>query len=463
MTYRDVQGMTSIVYARRSKADPARPGKSVADQTELLLAHLEGLGVTVVECLEEEGVGASQHSANAKRGGWERVLAHLASGKVGLLAVWELSRATRRLAVFGSLIEVLEESGILLLVGERIYDLSDEGDRMSLGVNALVSQEESKRIRSRTLRGISRSAVQGRPHGRDAFGFTRIYDPHTRALVSVVVDEAQAGILREMAERILAGETARAIGADEKRWGKVYTATDIRRMVLNPNNIGLRTHCGEVFPAMWPAIFSLDTHSRLLTTFASRSRGGHSTRAKYLLTGLIRCDRCDRAMWHELRLPGTPAAHHIYYCQRCSRSRNAAHLEAFVLDVAEGWLSRDEFGGALEAARTSGPDLRALDAAEVELEDAYSLLADGLLSARAMSTVESRLVPRIKQLKSDVAEPATSPAVLRELRAQGVVTIRDRPVAEQRNVLRSLVRVYVGATARRGRGFDATTIRVVPR
>jgi hypothetical protein len=43
------------------------------------------------------------------------------------------------------------------------------------------------------------------------------------------------------------------------------------------------------------------------------------------------------------------------------------------------------------------------------------------------------------------------------------VTIRDRPVAEQRNVLRSLVRVYVGATARRGRGFDATTIRVVPR
>lgn len=450
----DLTGATTVLYARRSKPDPANPGKSIDDQIDAQRARARRLGLNVVAEFTDDGIGASRHSTKT-RPGFAAAVDYLRDNSAQVFSTWELSRATRRLRVFSDLMELCEERQMLLLVGDRIFDPIDPTDQMVLGMTAVQDTAEVARLRERVLRGVASTAVQGRPHGRNIYGYERIYDPRTRALLEVRSHPVQGPVIREMVTRTLAGESAFAIANDfnergvAKPTGARWERSDIGEMLKRPTYRGVRDHKGKQVESIWPPLISEQEWAGLMRVFAGRTRGVHDTAAKHLLTGVAWCARCIKPMYvdtHRQRYVQT-----YYHCHGCNRSRNRTHLEAHVVKHVNALLanprSRRGLAGvtapAMEALRTQ------LDGWQAELDDAYS----SGLSARGLLSVEQRLLPLIDDARKQL--------VLLGERSDldGLSSLPTDDVAKCRQLLRGLVRVWVGPS-RRGRGYDPASVQI---
>lgn len=456
----DLTGASAVLYARKSTVDVKNPGKSTADQLDTQRARAAHLGLDVVAEFTDDGIGASRHSRGKVRPGFAGAVDYLREHPVEVFALWELSRATRRLRVYGDLMELCEDQGTFLLIGDRIYDPLDSADQTVLGMNAVMDAAEVARLRERVLRGVASTAAAGRPHGRNLYGYERIYDQRTRALLEVREHSEQAPIIRELVRRTLAGHSANAIIRDlnnrlvPKPSGAVWHPTDPRELLSNPAYRGLRSHKGRIIEGTWPALISPDQWQALERIFAGRSRGVHDTSAKHLLTGVAMCARCQRPMYVDIKKGDTTKGY--YHCQGCSRSRNAKHLEAHVRAVVNAALAhpgpRQAILNAAQPDRDA--DLKALAALRSELDDAYRLAEQGEISPRGLASYEKRLVPLITDAERTLVAGPDLPDLT------GLVQLPDDDM-RARALLRRLVRVWVGQS-RRGRGFDPSSIEIRP-
>lgn len=447
-------GATTVLYARKSKHDPTNPGKSTTDQLDTQRERAGRLGLNVVAEFTDDGIGASRHSHGKTRPGFVAAVDHMRQHPVEVFSLWELSRATRRLRVYSDLMELCEDRATYLLVGDRVFDPLDPTDQMVLGMTAVQDTAEVARLRERVLRGVASTAAAGRPHGRNLFGYQRMYDPRTRALLSIEPDPEQAPIIREMVEQTLAGVSAFQIAADlndrgiRKPSGAGWHRSDVGEMLKRPAYRGLRDHKGTVVPSVWPALISDSEWAQLRRVFAGRSRGVRDTTAKHLLTGVVWCARCHRPMYVDIKRGRYVQTY--YHCPGCSRSRNALLLEAWVREFVDGMLSTQ--AGRRGLAGMSDPALdrerAVLEQARAELDDAY--LAG--LSARGLLAVEQRLLPVIEQAERRLSNASDRP---------DLTALRALPddLAVCRALLRSLLRVWV-LPSRRGRGFDPSSVVV---
>lgn len=447
----DLAGASSLLYARRSKHDPANPGKSTTDQLDTQRARASRYGLNVVAEFTDDGIGASRHSAGKIRPGFVAAVEYLSEHPVEVFALWELSRATRRLRVYSDLMELCEDRGTYLLIGDRVYDPLDPTDAMVLGMNAVTDAAEVARIRERTLRGVQSTAAQGKPHGRNIYGYERVYDPRTRALIEVRPHPEQGPVVQELVARTIAGDSAHSITRDlnsrglRKTSGALWHPSDVREMLTRPTYRGIRDHKGSEVVGVWPALITDEEWVQLRRVFLNRSRGVHDTTAKYLLTGVAMCRLCQKPMYVDSNKRLS-----YYHCHTCSRSRNAAYLEDYVVRFINGALQNPRWRQALAGGKA--PVQRkvraALDALRLELEEAYALN----LSPRGLANVEARVLPQIELLEQQLL-PTTAPVDL-----AGVHQLPDDP-EKARRLLRSAVRVWVGPS-RRGRGFDASSVQI---
>jgi DNA invertase Pin-like site-specific DNA recombinase len=450
-----MSGASAVLYARRSKADPKNPGKSTTDQLDTQRQRAGILGLNVVAEFTDDGIGASRHSHGKLRPGFVAAVDYLRDHPVEVICLWELSRATRRLRVYSDLMELCEDRGSFLLVGDRIFDPLDPTDQLVLGMTAVQDSAEVARMRERTLRGVAATAVAGRPHGPNVFGYLRIYDPHTRQLLQVQPDPDQAKIIREMVEQTLSGVSAHQIIRDldarmiRKPSGTRFTPPDVREMLTRPTYRGLRDHKGVQVPAIWPALITPAEWTDLRRIFATRSRGGHDTTAKYLLTGVAFCALCIQPMYVDTKRGRYVQTY--YHCHRCNRSRNQALLEGWVREFVDGWLSDPVFHKNLH--RTARPTKTKsaqteLERLRAELEDAYQ----AGLSPRGLAVQEQRLLPLIENLESRLLSAQD------RLDLTGITRLPD-DVPRARRLLRGLLRVWI-LPSRRGRGFDSDSVLI---
>ena len=453
----NLTGASSVLYARRSKADPRNPGKSTGDQLDTQRSRAERLGLNVVREFTDDGIGASRHSKGKTRPGFVSAVEFLRDNPVEVFSLWELSRATRRLRVYSDLMELCEDRGTFLLVGDRVYDPLDPTDQMVLGMSAVTDAAEVARLRERTLRGVASVAAAGRPHGKNVYGYERIYDPRTRALVEVREHPEQGAVLREMVRRTIAGDSGRSIardlnqGGNRKPSGTEWHASDVREMLTRRTYQGWREHHGSRVEAIWPAIISPDEAEALAVIFADRTRGVADTSAKHLLTGVAMCCRCDKPMYAETRVRPTHTQSY-YRCQSCSRCRSVPHLEQYARFFVNGMLANPRTRRAIIGAGNPAADRarKQLGKLRAELDEAYTVG----LSPRGLAAVEQRLIPHIEELERDLLNTPSASALT------DVTCLPDSP-DDARALLRRLVRVWVGPS-RPGRGFDPGSVEVVP-
>ncbi len=170
-------------------------------------------------------------------------------------------------------------------------------------IKGAVAAEEVRKNSQRRIRANQSYAEDGKAHGGGyrAFGWQRgkgIKD-------GTEIDETEAALLREAAQRILDGGTLRSI-RDE--WiekgvptpgGKHWHTRSIKNALCSPRNAGLREYKGKIMSeATWPAILDRETHERLVAilTHPTRRTNVTTTIRSYPLSGFVVCGKCDTGL-----------------------------------------------------------------------------------------------------------------------------------------------------------------------
>ncbi|WP_172655875.1 recombinase family protein [Demequina maris] len=308
-----------------------REGKdSLENQENDLREWATGAGLTVRKVWRDRGISGYK---DVERPDFENALSALRAREVGTLAVWKTDRLSRRGA--GQVGLVMDE---LEALGARIYFLKDQkdtsvpGDRMIIILLSEFARAESASTSIRVKAKKDKDRAKGRYLGGSApWGYTvgdgRDGRPSDRKLRQ---HPDEAPLLREVVDRLLAGETMLAIcrdfnarGVPTRRRGSQWRPSTLSATLRSPVLAGLQPEkrrdetsgkwststdawrdpkTGETVSLMADGaepVVSESERLRLLDVMDSRLRRyGRGLRPvkqpKSLLGGLLVCASCGR-------------------------------------------------------------------------------------------------------------------------------------------------------------------------
>lgn len=311
--------MTELVvreYLRVSK-DTGGTGRSPDQQhaENVRAIHEQGWTLHPEPPYRDTDRSASRY-AKLAREDFRRLVADLASGEFGadVLAIWESSRGSRRVGEWVDLVDLCKERNILIWVTThgRAYDPARARDRRSLLEDAVDAEYESDKISERRRRSARAAAEEGRPHGRNIYGYRRVYDSETRELLRVEPRPGEAEVIEEAARRVLARESFYSIARDFNARGVPtrsrkrvppldhggWTPSEVKQMLRLPAYAGKRDHKGVIVgDGMWPALVPFEQWQHLQAIMGTqRSTSPRDHTAKYLLTGIALCGVCGTPM-----------------------------------------------------------------------------------------------------------------------------------------------------------------------
>ncbi|HZU54892.1 MAG TPA: recombinase family protein, partial [Actinocrinis sp.] len=465
------QPLRAFIYDRNSRVINGRL-TSTEDQRIENQRLCERNGWIIAGEFSDPGRSASRY-AKVARESYERMLNGIREGGCDVLVIWEASRGYRSAETFIQLRNLLEQKGVLLCYNGRTHDMSNRSDRFMTLLDAARAEDEAEGIRDRILRTTRRTAERGRPHGRIPYGYRREYDQETGELLRQVIDEPQAAVIREAAERVASGQSLYRIAKDFASRGipapggpdYEWSMLSVRNILMRPSNAGQRQHQGVVVgAAKWAPILDEElfyTVTGILQDPARRTQ--RDSTVKHLLSGLMLCGPCFDEGIEQITRPRNAGGAKSYVCIRCFRSGVRLGLaEEYVQHTILAYVERPEFAAAL-SVRTGDDDaataLAEAKALEIQLEEGRRLAStfkDGRfqLSAVSLAKMEQELLPRIEAARTRAQDPGVPP-VLRLLASAGpgVGDVWEQlDVTEKRTALRGLVRIRLN---RAGRGVRA--------
>src|SRR5262244_3419625 len=119
----------------------------------------------------DEDLGLSGASA-AERSGFQRLVAEVGLGRVGLVMGLEVSRLARNSTDWHRLLEICALSQALILDEDGVYDPAHFNDRLLLGLKGTMSEAELHVLRARLRGGILNKAKRGELFIRPPLGLT---------------------------------------------------------------------------------------------------------------------------------------------------------------------------------------------------------------------------------------------------------------------------------------------------
>jgi site-specific DNA recombinase len=411
-----------VLYGRVSV--DRREGKRVDEQLAWLRAWAAREGHEVVAEHRDDGISASQYARHRTRPGWQEAMADIATGRGNAIAVWEASRASRERRVWAALLAALEEAGGYFVEAGRVHDPADPDDGFLLDLQAAQSRRESAMTRKRVIDGVRARAAAGEPHGQAVYGYRIEYDPETGKAVRRVHDAKQAPVVREIARRLLAGESATGVAKDltergvRTARGNRWYASNLIQLIQRPALAGLRTFHGEVLEDVrttWEPILTVEQHRQLVAKFSDPARkvtrdGSHR---KSLLVGPGRCGVCGAGLRLVTKIHASGSRTLVYSCrERYCVSRNSEPVDKLVELVMVKVLQRPELTARLAAgdpeASAASDEAARLQA---KLDEARRLVDADRLSLESLADLEARTLPRLRAAR-EAARPRHVPTVV---------------------------------------------------
>ncbi|MES2211407.1 MAG: recombinase family protein [Chloroflexota bacterium] len=479
--------MRAVLYTRVSR-DDAREGRSVGEQEVECREVCAAQGWTVVAAHVDNDRSAGRH-ARKGRPGHDDLVALLAAGGADVLVLWEVERGDRLLSRWAALLDMLYDRGILVHVvsDERTFDPRRPNDMHDLQAQGARSERESAKTRGRILRNVRANATAGRPHGRKLYGYGREYRPGPKGPVLVGQPQVpeQAAVVREMARRVLAGESCYAIAKDLNAQGvatasseALWTGERIKRLMVNPAYAGLRVLNGVVVgEAMWEGILTRDEHARLVARLTDPARRTvRDPSVRHMLTGAARCGVCESRMrvqkmrgYFAYVCAGRPPGSNLG--GRAGTMHTAIKLdwlEGYVRDVVLTRLSRKDARHLFR--RTDSGERAAAAAAEVknlqkQLDETAAEVIAKRMSAGLAAQIEAGIAPLLEAARDRARPAADAPPALAALTAPGVdvEAVWDSLAASQRRELITammIVRVKPVETRENPRKFNPDRVSV---
>lgn len=431
-------------------------GVGVGRQEDDCRALAARLGWEIAEVVVENDTSAYQTRAgldadglpvrSTRRPEFRRVLRMLHDGVADGLIVYDIDRLARQPRDLEALIDLAEASSIPVTAVTGSVDVSTSAGRAMSRVMVAIANKSSEDTSRRVSRAARQSAELGRPKvgGFRPYG----YEPGLTA-----IREDEAAVVREVAERILLGDTLTAIARDLNARGVPTVAASewrppsLRSIVSKPTVAGLRGYRGEVVATGdWPPILDRGTWETVRAVLADRKRGpGHSA-TRHLLSGIATCGVCGTPLRANTARHG---GHPIYRCQECHGiSRRQEPIDEYVTGYVQRLLEQDPVQAA-RRRQAAGKPGRALSALTSMKERRKQLLRDFAVTVDADDLAEmlAAVDAQIAALEAEASQ-AGGGIVLPK-----ATQFRALPLERKRAVIRALVSVKVRPVREAGKGL----------
>lgn len=463
---------SAAIYCRISK-DRTGEGLGVERQEQACRKLAAERGLTVIEPVYVDN-DISAYSGK-RRPEYERLVAAIADGQIGHVLAWAPDRLHRSPKELEAYIDASEKHNVqTLTVQSGQWDLSSASGRAVARTLGAWARYESD-IKSERLKAQRRQAAEkGHPHlGPRAYGFTADGLSHI---------PKEAAVIRAAAKAISEGRAVRAVVRDLNQrqvrtaQDKVWTVSQLKKMLTSPRIAGFSEHRGEIVGAgNWEPIIPETLWRAVNATLESRrgmSGGGGGPMPKSLGTGVYVCSVCGQK---SLRVStcgnnNRPA----YRCKtRGSGVEGSGGHVSRVADVLDDFIERVVVGRLSEAGLVerivSADDPEAAEKLraerreiEKEQENLGVLVGARKITATQMAAATEGLSARIEEINKELTrlggrsplapfanvKPADIPAVWKAL-----------PMDQRRSVVDFLAEVRV-LKAARGPRFDPASIEV---
>jgi DNA invertase Pin-like site-specific DNA recombinase len=334
--------------------------------------------------------------------GFQRLVAEVGLGNVGLVLGVEMSRLARSCRDWHQLLEICALFDTLIADADGVYDPTNYNDRLLLGLKGTMSEAELHILKARMLEGRKAKARRGELGKAVPMGYLRrpsgevVLDPDEQAQTTIrlVFDLFErlrtiGKVMRYLVEHDIRlpvrvrGGTRKA----ELEWHRPNRAT-LQNLFANPTYAGayvygvrstdrrrqkagrpstgrrsLRAEEAEVFlPDRMPAYITWDQYRRNQAQLQSNRAawGGAPRSGSALLSGVINCGRCGPRMTAQYNNNGHTAryvcmAMKSNYGEPFCQSLTAAPLDALITRLVLQALEP----AALEASLALATDLEA--------------------------------------------------------------------------------------------------------
>jgi DNA invertase Pin-like site-specific DNA recombinase len=394
------------IYGRISE-DPRQKEAGVKRQEQDGRALCAMRGWEVADVYVDNDISALR---GKYRPAYERLLADVRSGKVTHVVAYGLSRLWRNRRERAAAIELFSQLrvSVTLIKGGEI-DLSSAAGRAVAGLLGEMDTMESEIKSERVARAAEARAEEGRANAHVAYGWRRERVRNANGDVASwwdVEDPEQAKIVREIVERLLAGDPVKTIATDlnrrqvpppraslialndtmpeqtpdeaEKFRPQQWLPSTVRKIALRPANIGKRTRgvyetkggkrrrvrMEVIGDAAWPAIVDEEKHHEVVAMLNDPARAtSRSGARKHLLSfGIGRCGICGG----ELRVKcysgnARRAGRTAYICNspRSCTGRSQYQVDRLVGYLVCGFLAHPDFVDLLVADDAGAKEARA--------------------------------------------------------------------------------------------------------
>lgn len=286
--------MVAKIYTRLSRDEANQT--STADQERECRRLAQRLTITSIEVFAEEP-GTSAYK-DVPRPVFDALMTGIQKGDV--IIAWALDRVTRHgMEEAGRVLRILEERGARLVTVSDGVDTGQLDTDINVGIRAIMARDYSKRISANVKRGKASRAASGLWNGGQRwYGYQEGH---------MALDEAEAALLRQCAQWYIQGERPRTIAKrlnDNGHFtvgGHEWRAENLQRLLFRKRYLGIRTHNGVEYPAVWPAIFTREIWETMnaVRMASDRQRNfpkGPTGARTYLLTGFAQCGNCGGKM-----------------------------------------------------------------------------------------------------------------------------------------------------------------------
>ena len=393
-----------------------------------------------------------------RRPEYERLLADIAARRIDAVVIWHQDRLHRQPRELEEFFDVCDRAGLtdLATVGGDL-DLATHDGRLKARIMGAVARNQSdaasRRLRRKALEIARAGGISGggtRPFGFDADRLT------------VRADEAE--IIREVADRLLAGVPMRSLCRDLNDRG-ITTPTGgpwapfvLARMLRSARIGGQREHRGEIVAAArWPAIITPEQTTRIRAILDDPFRRTARAPRAYLLKGLLRCARCDTTMVARPREDGRRR----YVCARgpalpgCGRCYVLAEpVERFVTEAVLWRLDSPELARALrQPHRTTRNDSQhATDLLTARLDELARAYAQGSVSMREWLVAREPLQRQLDDTRRRIARDAGVAVLAEHAGRAGELRNRwpDLDIGQQHAIIASVLGQVIVRSGRPG-------------
>ncbi len=463
------QPSSVAVYARiSSDQDGTALGVTRQLQDCRELAHR--LGWTVTEEYVDNDLSA--FTGKKRRPAYERMLTDLADGMRDAVIVYHVDRLTRRpieLEQFLDTITTAKVRHVRFVAGADVNIANGDG-LMVLRMMAAVAANESDSKSRRVKRKLDEVAAAGMPHGgsRRPFGFEDDKITHRP-------DEAD--VIRTVTARYIAGESLRSLTMWMEDQGiksvfdKPWRTGTLRDMMTAGRTAGLRAHRGEIVgPAAWKPIITPEDRLRVLAVIANRRNTNRRTPRTSLLTGLLKCGRCQHTLYASRREQARR-----YVCMSYPDHGGCGHLTV-VADPLEDLvqaavlyrLDTPQLADALAGRNSPDVETAALSDAlardREQLEELAGMYAEREIGRNEWITARQPIDARVKDLERRLSRITRNDA-LSGIVGNGAALAgqwADLNLSRQHAIVRAVLDHAVIAPAeRRGAGLDPNRVDLV--